>query len=422
MELFDTFVLDDAGSRQTRDGYLVVAARAARTGIQVYHGSEVGRPDMPLVRVFRPEAEVFAGDAMASFAHRPLTSDHPSKLVTAKTWRDHAVGFTGGDVARDGDFLRIPLLLADADAIKDVRAGKRELSAGYTCELDFTPGKTPDGDTYDAMQVAIRANHIAIVDTGRAGPECRIGDQHPQPPKGPDMPDNLRAVMVDGISIQTTDQGAQAIERLQRLLDEAKTSNASLNNQHSTALDAMRVDHERALNGLNGQIAALRTETTRVTEAKDGEIAGLRAAHQMELEAKDGEIAGLRSNIPDGATLDALIEQRQAVVAAARRILGDSFDAAGKNDMDIRRMVVAQKLGEEIAGRGDAYIGPAFDGIVGAIGSVAQAKDPIRDHMRAQPATRTPGPTTLADAAAARAEMIARMQNAWIGNNEKGAA
>lgn len=34
-------------TRRTADGYLVADAKVARTGVQEYLGSELGRPDMP---------------------------------------------------------------------------------------------------------------------------------------------------------------------------------------------------------------------------------------------------------------------------------------------------------------------------------------------------------------------------------------
>src|SRR5690606_31354603 len=114
MQLFDTVTLD--GLRRTQDGYLVADAKVARTGIQIYTGREVdpenkhGLRDKATVRVYRPEEEVFAQDAMHSFAYRPVTDDHPTEMVTADNWKALAVGQTGGEVARDGEFVRVPLV------------------------------------------------------------------------------------------------------------------------------------------------------------------------------------------------------------------------------------------------------------------------------------------------------------------------
>ena len=175
MHLQDKLTIDS--KRRTRDGYLTVSARVARANnVQTYLGSEVGKPGQAMVRVFRPASEVFSADTMQSFAHRPVTLGHPNSSVSAKNWRDVAKGWSDGDVARDGDFIRVSMLLADADAITAVESGTRELSMGYDCTLDFTPGVSPSGEAYDAIQRGIRSNHIAVVAQARGGPELRMGD------------------------------------------------------------------------------------------------------------------------------------------------------------------------------------------------------------------------------------------------------
>jgi len=125
-----------AGTRRRNDGYLVADARVARTGIQLYAGYEVGKPEMPVVRVYRPDAEVFSRDTLASFAHRPVTNDHPEEPVTADNWREHAVGQTADEIARDGQFIRVPLMVADAATIKAIEDGKRELGFHNYDELE----------------------------------------------------------------------------------------------------------------------------------------------------------------------------------------------------------------------------------------------------------------------------------------------
>src|SRR4051812_27104347 len=107
MDLYDTFTLD--GVRRTADGYLAAFAKVARTGIQEYRGSELGRPDLGVVRVYRPPEEVFSADALHSFAHRPVTLRHPSQPVSSKNWRKHAGGQTGDEVVRDGEYIRVPM-------------------------------------------------------------------------------------------------------------------------------------------------------------------------------------------------------------------------------------------------------------------------------------------------------------------------
>lgn len=122
-----------AGTRQTADGYLIADAKAVRTGIQTYLGSEVGKPEHATVRVYRSEAEVRSADSLRSFSHAPVTVDHPSAPVTSANWKDLAVGEVSTAATWDGNRISLPLILKDARA---VAGGKRELSAGYSRDLD----------------------------------------------------------------------------------------------------------------------------------------------------------------------------------------------------------------------------------------------------------------------------------------------
>lgn len=165
-----------SGTHRTADRYLAADARIARTGVQIYSGQDAGKPSMATVRIYRSPDEVFAPASMASIAHKPITIGHPAQDVDASRWKGTAVGWTGETVAKDGNFVRVPMMVADAAAIAGIDSGSRELSCGYTCDLDWTPGTTPEGETYDARQIGIRVNHVAIVPAGRAGSSCRIGD------------------------------------------------------------------------------------------------------------------------------------------------------------------------------------------------------------------------------------------------------
>lgn len=355
-----------SGTRRTGDGYLVADARVARTGIQTYLGREVGKPEMEQVRVFRPEAEVFSDKALASFAHRPVTNDHPAEAVGARNWKQHSVGMTGGDIARDGEFVRVPMTLMDQAAIDAVDAGKRELSMGYACDLDFTAGTTPAGEAYDAIQKNIRGNHLAIVDAGRAGPQCRIGDSWPAITK--DHPMNLKTVTVDGIPIEVTDQGATVITTLLGRLADAAKANETLATDHAAALSA-----------------------------KDKELA-----------AKDAEIDKLKANQLDANKIDQLAADRAAIVADARKVVAD-FDAAGKTNAQVKRAVVVAKLGDAMKDKSDDYIEARFDGLV----ADAAGSDPVRDVIKDLKTT------DLKTVDSAHAAMVTGLQDAWM---NKGAA
>lgn len=119
---------------------------------------------------------------MKSFAHRPVTLKHPPVPVTAKNWKKYSGGQTGGEVVRDGEFVRCPLVFMDQALINAYeRDGIKELSVGYSTDLQWRTGIVdagqPDaGQHYDAVQTAIRGNHLAVVPLARGGDQLRIGD------------------------------------------------------------------------------------------------------------------------------------------------------------------------------------------------------------------------------------------------------
>lgn len=353
--------LSIAGTRLREDGYLVVDARVARAGnVQRYLGSEVGKPELPYVDVYRPEAEVFSDAAMASFAHRPVTDDHPKEAVTADNWKALARGQTDGDIKRDGEFLRVPLMVADGEAIKKVQDGKRELSAGYTCELKWEKGTTPSGQTFDAIQTNIRANHVAIVQRGRAGKDCRIGDAEfwGSAPIIHDKETNmtLRTVMVDGLAVETTDQGAHAIDKLQK--DNAK---------------------------LAQQLADSAAASKKELEEKDKELA-----------KKDAALDDAKAKVLDQAAIDKLVTDRVALEAVAVKLAKD-VKPTGLSDAALKLAVVKAVLGDQVPAEKltDAtYVGARFDILAE---DAAKVPDTFRDTLRSGPA-RAP----MNDAFAAR--------------------
>lgn len=160
----------------TSAGFFEANARTARAGVQQYMGREIGRPDLGMVNVYRDADEVFSHDSLHTFSKIPITLDHPPEAVTADNWRRYAVGTSGEEVLRDGQFLKIGLKITDRSAIDAVRSGKRELSVGYESELVWGDCTALDGTRCQARQTKIRANHIAIVARGRAGSEVRIRD------------------------------------------------------------------------------------------------------------------------------------------------------------------------------------------------------------------------------------------------------
>lgn len=146
------------------DGRVRVDAILTRCGIFEYRN-----PDGSTRRELRLPEEVFKPESLNSFAIVPVTDDHPPDMLTAETALRFARGSTGDTVRRDGDNVRASIGVFDANLIAKMESGKVQLSCGYTCDLIEKPGVHPVYGQYDAIQTNILGNHVAVVDTGRAG-------------------------------------------------------------------------------------------------------------------------------------------------------------------------------------------------------------------------------------------------------------
>ena len=183
------------------EGFLRVPARISRIGIQEYLAAEMGLTDRDptdIIRVYRPEEEVFSEDSLSSFSNKPVTNNHPPELVDAANFKKYSVGHSSNDVVRDGMFAATELTVMDLESIKDIESGKAELSNGYTSDIEWTEGISPEGEQYDAIQRNIKGNHIAIVERGRAGFACRVADNLPD--KGAEA--NMAKVTIDGVDFE----------------------------------------------------------------------------------------------------------------------------------------------------------------------------------------------------------------------------
>lgn len=369
MDFDEIIVLDAADIRITSDGYLVAQPRVARTGVQLYHGWQVGRPEVETVRVYRPEETVFDKKSMQTFAHRPITIGHKD-MVNSKNWGDLAVGTTGGDVIRDGEFLRVSMMIADEEAIKLVKDERKELSVGYFADLEWKEGKTASGEVYDAVQSNVRTNHVAVVAQARGGPKLRLGDNE-------EKIMGTKNFTIDGMELQLGEtEGAVVTRSFARLGDELKAAN--------TQVEGL----EKRISDQAAEIVTL----TKASETKDGEIAVLKQ------QVKDAQIT------PE--QLDARVAERLAVATKVKAILGDSFSIAGKSDIELQRLCVAKKLGEEAAkAMSDAKLEGAFLAIT------ADAKggniQPLVD------AFKQPDPGSMTESQTAWVERQQRISDAW---------
>lgn len=358
----------DAGAkvRKTKQGFLVATPRVARAGIQVYKGREVGRPEMDEVRVYRPEKEVFAKAALASFARLPVTLEHPPVLIDSTNWRKYTVGHGDPEVIRDGQFVRVPIMVTDSAAVKAYDEGKVELSAGYTMDLAWEKGTTEAGEAYDAVQTEIRGNHIALVDAARGGSQLRIGDEGE-----PEM----KTIVVDGLEVEVSDMAAKvvtrALDNFEEMIEEKKKK-AKKDEEEKAEYDSKLADSKKQI------------------EAKDAEIATLKQ------QLKDAEVTP--------AKLDGLVKDRAAVIGKAKALLGDKLVIDGKSVDEMRKQAVDAKLGAAAKDWTADQVRASFDSLAATQSGRTQLDNVISDGIH-QPAS---------DAReAAYDSYVAGLQDAW---------
>lgn len=180
-------ILGDSQSL-TREGYLLcLATPVARAGEMQYHPSEL--LDEKGERIFNGTEPVTITHTMetltdpktlASYEGKPITYGHPPEpdtMVTADSWGKYARGVVQNVRAgngKDAGKILADLLITDPMVVRAVRdQGVRDISCGYETVIKPTGDRTGD-------MTRLIGNHIAILQDGRAGKDCRIRDRKPE--------------------------------------------------------------------------------------------------------------------------------------------------------------------------------------------------------------------------------------------------
>lgn len=161
---------------RTPEGYYLVEGYVARPGVLEYV-----RADGSVQRELVPEEELHRTDSLETLARKPVTLEHPTRdgaavFVDSESIPEFETGDVDGEVVVEGmgGFVKVKMAVRRKDAVQAIERGVRELSPGYTCDLDPTPGEHPEHGRYDAIQRNRRYNHVAITVAGRAGSQVGL--------------------------------------------------------------------------------------------------------------------------------------------------------------------------------------------------------------------------------------------------------
>lgn len=289
------------------DGSVRFTARLTRTGVFDYGDH----------KELRIADEVFAQEALDSFKGVVVTEGHRA-WIDPTNWKTHAIGHIGDDVRQDGEYVVASLIVKDKAALAKIDAKElREISMGYSVDLEESPGRTDAGEEYHAIQRSIRGNHAAL------GPESwgRAGS-----------------------SVRLLDDGTRSVERLADGADwdAYAPGNMKTAEQLQKELDAVTAERD-----------ASRKERDDARSQKD--------ALEAERDALKASSDKLRADA-DPAKIDERVNARLALLDAARDILGKDFDAKGQSDREVR-VAALKKVDEKmnLDGKSDDYVAARFD-------------------------------------------------------------
>lgn len=184
--LSDRIAFDASSSRRHKDnnGYLHVdASNITKEQVAPYYGDEIpgcerlGLEPNKLYYMYRPADEL--AKAARSFDGMPLLFEHHDTSA-ARPAKDYVIGSLGTDAEFRAPYLVNSLIITDGEAIEAIERGDyKQLSAAYM----YTPvmqGGIFGGEHYDGRMTDIKANHVALVKEGRAGPDVVVADSKPK--------------------------------------------------------------------------------------------------------------------------------------------------------------------------------------------------------------------------------------------------
>jgi len=346
-------------ARQLTDsGQMIVPCAFARTGVQSYTAGQLGLQDVAsdkVVSVMRDEADVFDAASLSSFRSVPVTIGHPKTeqglplSVTSENSQELQVGVLEGMPTRDEDTLTGTLVIARQDAIDLIEDGTKELSAGYTCDLEVVDVEGEDSVIY---QRNIRANHIAIVERGRAGAMCSIADEDNM-----DTQNETPEVIADEVEV-----AVEAVESEVVLSDvEAVVPSDVVEDEASDSVDAVEAEVEVAV--VDEEVAVEEV----AVEVADEVVAVINL--EDELATVTASVATLNDELSEAAAkiatlqdeLNASVEERVNVILIAKD-LTDISDFSSKSISEIKTEVVANLLPKLVlSDRSEAYVSARFD-------------------------------------------------------------
>lgn len=270
------------------NGWFSIASNPlSKVGVFPYLGSSIGADEPDRVyQVYRPAEELADPACLDSFRTVPIIDDHTmlgsvdEGLTPVE--RKGVGGVVGDNVEfRDGVVYGNIKIFSEALA-RQVNSGKKQLSCGYRCSYDFTPGEF-NGAKYDVVQRQLRGNHVAVVREGRMGPDVAVLDhrftydhvdvQELRPVLDKDTQDAIDAAVakgLEGVNATVTQAVADAMPAaLAKMKEEGEDGDMSDKDKDKDKDKDPPAADSAALDAANAKIAALESQLAAVKPTID---------------------------------------------------------------------------------------------------------------------------------------------------------
>lgn len=165
---------DDFGHLRISKSHISKATVNPYYGMEIPRSAELGLDPTKVYYLFRDPLEL--ARAASTFATKPILSRHVPVSSEAPR-QELIIGAIGSDVEFNDPYLDADLCFWEATAIAGIETDTvRELSAAYSYVAVMTPGEY-HGQRYDGIMTEIRGNHLALVESGRAGSDVLAADE-----------------------------------------------------------------------------------------------------------------------------------------------------------------------------------------------------------------------------------------------------
>lgn len=338
VQRFDVATLGNA--ERTPQGFLKIPAYLTRVGVLEYK-----RADGTIVRELRPRDEVFKADSLATLSAAPVTDLHPTTMVSPKNVRQLQIGHVSERVREDGKMVAGHVTVQEAEAIAAVERGdRRELSCGYQCRIDQTPG-VYEGEAYDQVQRDIVYNHVALgpKQWGRAGRDVALRVDSADGGKD-DAGDVFRLDKADAVSVAIVASPARGEKHMDSVVIRVDGLDVNVVDKQGAQI------LEKGFATRDDAIVKLTVERDKLQGSNDQLKADLKKANERADKAEDPK------------RLDAALNARVALVEAAKRVLPAEHKFDGQSTRQIQEAVLVQLNPQfDPKDRTDEYIGARFD-------------------------------------------------------------